>query len=146
MYFGNQTLIYYKTVCRIAEGIGKEMPRDKSTKGKDGIRDTVGRDFDQKSEKNAEYEHDQQGLKQYPAKTEQSLFISDLQIPPSQEIQETASLPQRTKIEWIGSVGWPYKNLFALHQRLIRAATNLRHRGFWEFYRRVAEVSLTLFR
>src|SRR5882672_4196393 len=92
--FRDHALIFHDHVRRVLQRVIEIHPGDERSKIKDGIRQTLGRQFRQTPEKEREYGHRQQRLQHHPQDADGRLFVANLHIAPHKKIQQLAIGPK----------------------------------------------------
>src|SRR6266498_3660318 len=79
--------------------MGKELPGQERTKGKDRIRNAVRRNLCQTAEEQTEYHHHEKGLNDGPCTAQRGLLVADLYVAPGQKIKQFPIVPQLFETE-----------------------------------------------
>src|SRR5439155_19769157 len=84
---GDQMRAAHQAVAAVGNGVGKKSPGQQPGISEDRIGNIVRGNTCQPAEKDREYQHGEEGLKNGPGNAERGLFVAHLNIAPGQKIK-----------------------------------------------------------
>src|SRR2546423_490292 len=114
----------------------EQLPGEETTKCKYRIWNIVGFNSGEAAKENAEHHHRGKRLQDCPSRSERRLFITDLDIPPCQEVKKFPVLPEFSQLEGSPGSGRADHNLWS-------GIDLLRHTNSPQSHRQVSYLTVT---
>jgi hypothetical protein len=99
IHFGDEALIFDDHIRGGRERVGEVGPGDQRGEIEDRIGQAVGRKLGEAAEEQSEDEHVEDGLQDHPHDANSSLFVTDLNVAPDEEVEELAVGPDFAEAE-----------------------------------------------